>query len=135
MREADAELQPLKETPKPFNLVLAQMEDGVLHDDLTDKLHELLGDISQHAADTNGDAKGVLSINLTFKLSEGVIHVQAEVKTVAPKQTRARTMFWLTPGNNLSAENPKQRELPLAPRRLPEPEPARQVPTPTPGKG
>jgi len=36
--------------------------------------------------------------------------------------TREPTIFWLTPGNNLSTENPKQ--LPLMPRKLPDERPA-----------
>ncbi|HQR18023.1 MAG TPA: hypothetical protein PK948_06615 [Gemmatimonadales bacterium] len=104
---------PPPEGPKPFPQFLRELEDGVLVDDLGSETREILATLSEHAAQ-NGSAKGRLTLVLNFALgSDGVVQITADYASKLPRSSRARTMGWLTPGNNYSRTNPKQAELPL----------------------
>jgi hypothetical protein len=109
---------------KPFNSVLAQLEGGMLHEELSDKIHDLNAALSEFAAQ-RGQAKGSLTLRLDMTMKNGIVVIKGEVVTKTPKLDREETIFWLSPGNNLSVENPKQ--LPLAPRKLPDVRPAVDV--------
>lgn len=109
-------VKPPTETTQPFTRVLAQIEGGVLHDDLSDDVRELCAKLSQHAAD-NGVAKGALTLVLNFRIERGgVMEIDADVKVKTPRARRERSVFWLTPGNNLTPENPRQ--LTFGPRKV-----------------
>jgi coenzyme F420-reducing hydrogenase beta subunit len=103
-------------TPPPMRTlaaVLAAIDDGVFHNDATDKLKALLADMSNHQQEFGGKVGGIMTINLGFTLDGGLVDVVAKVETKAPKKPNARTVMYLTPENNLSASNPKQRNLPF----------------------
>jgi hypothetical protein len=123
---------PLVEGTKPFSLFLGQLEGGAFHDDLSDDLRALNEKLAEFAAQ-NGLAKGSLVLKFTFKLDrDGVLEVNTDVATKAPKLSRARSVMWLTPGNNITHENPKQISM-FGPRKVAQPEePARTVPEDTP---
>jgi hypothetical protein len=106
------------ERPKPFNQILAQLEAGVLHEELSEKVRDLTAWMSEFAAQ-RGSAKGSLTLRLDFAMEKGLVVIKGEVSAKTPKLDREQTVMWLTPGNNLSNENPKQQ--PLFPRKLPEP--------------
>lgn len=64
--------------------------------------------------------------------SIGSVEIEADIKVKAPKFKREKTHFWLTPGNNLSDQNPKQTQ--MFPRRVggeqPEPRAVGEATTP-----
>lgn len=110
---AQKEPEQLPESAKPFTTILAQLEGGALHEDLSDMVRDLSAKMSEYAAN-NGEAKGALTLTLSFKLDRGgVMDVVADAAVKAPKFKREKSLFWLTPGNNLSPENPRQTSLPL----------------------
>jgi len=117
------------EVKKPFSHALQQIEGGQLNEDLADKMVELNATLSQYA-EKNGVAKGKLKLELDFKLKDGILEIQSKVSIKAPEFRREASIFWLTPGNQLSAENPKQltfgvRSIPAEQaRQAPEAEPA-----------
>ncbi len=109
--------QPLTETAKPFATILTQLEGGVLNADLSDMLRDLNAKMSEHA-ENNAVAKGELVLTLKMKIERGgLLEIQADAKVKAPKFQREKSHFWLTPGNNLTPENPKQPA--LFPRSVP----------------
>lgn len=110
---ADIEPKPMKEAPQPFHLMLARLEGGVLHAELTEKLQGLNGELATLAA-SNGKAKGALFLKLSLvHQRNGMVEVTADIKIDAPKTPRESSIFFVTEGSNLSVENPKQPNLPL----------------------
>lgn len=102
-----------EEGPRGFGPFLSRVDDGRVYDDLGEQLQKLMGELDQYAQ-SFGKAKGELSIALKFSVeANGVVGVTAEIKAKSPKVTRPKSIFWLTKGNNLSAENPRQQKLPL----------------------
>jgi hypothetical protein len=92
---------------------LRTLEDGQLADDLQRGLNELFGDLSNHAAESGGQAKGEATLKIKFALKDGVIGIENELTFKRPKPLRRRTVMWLDSQNNLTPKNPKQQELPL----------------------
>ncbi len=116
---------PKDEGARGFAVLVQQIDDGMLHAELSEVVQEISGELSKHAINTGGVAKG--SITLTLNLSakaNGTVSVEADVKTKRPKAKRPGSVFWLTAGDNLSPENPRQTKLPL--REVPRAE-AREV--------
>jgi hypothetical protein len=102
-----------QEGPRGFGPFLSRIDDGRVYDDLGEQLQKLCGELDQYAQNF-GKAKGELSVNLKLSVeANGVVSVVVDVKTKAPKVTRPKSIFWLTKGNNLSPENPRQQKLPL----------------------
>ncbi len=99
---------------RDFGVFLTHIDDGTLHEDAGRDLQRLAAKLSDHVAQHGGKAKGTLTltVNLTA-LANGTVDVVADVKVKEPKAVRARSVFWLTKGNNLSHENPRQQKLPL----------------------
>ena len=96
-----------------FAQFLGQAENGQLHQDLSDELRNLIGDLSNVFAASGGKPKGKLTLNLSVKLDSGAFVFDADIKTVAPKRARETSIFWATPENNLTNANPRQQRLPL----------------------
>lgn len=93
--------------PRPFSHVLAMMEGGQLQNDASDAMRDLCSALSEHDAQ-QGKAKGTLTIVLDVKMEGGIVEIVGDVKVKAPKLKREKSIFWLTPANDLSQENPKQ---------------------------
>lgn len=103
-----------KEGTRSFAVTLQQIGDGSLHAELSETLQKLCGDLSAHAIQFGADAKGTLTLTLALKASaNGVVGVAGDVKTKAPKAPRVGSVFWLTKGNNLTPDNPRQQKLGL----------------------
>jgi len=115
-----------EEGARSFLVTLAALEDGQLAADLTAKQHDLAKKLAAGAA-VAGRAKGSLSLRLTLNVDAGgTVQIDGEIVVKEPKTLRSRTVMWLSKGDNLVAENPKQIRLPL--REVPAPGPARDVP-------
>lgn len=113
-----ADLKPLKEPTKPFNLILAQLEGGVLHDDLSDELRDAIEHLEEHA-ESYGKAGGTLTLKLSLELEGGLLTIKGDISSKLPKASRKSTVAWVSPGNNVSFANPKQPDLPM--RSVPSP--------------
>lgn len=98
---------------KSFATFLASIEAGTINDDLSRKLRDLIGDMSNHAADY-GAAKGKLQITIDFALDEKVMSVSTDVKVTPPKDKKGKDIFWITPENDLSRQDPRQRRFDFA---------------------
>lgn len=103
-----------EEGPRDFASFLRHIDDGVLHTDASTELHKLAAFLHDYVGTHGGVAKGSLTLTVNLAaLDNGTVDVTADVKTKEPKPKRARSVFWLTKGNNLSPENPRQQKLPL----------------------
>jgi hypothetical protein len=102
------------EGTRGFDAFLRHIDDGVLHADASKELHDLAAKLHDYVGAHGGIAKGSLILTISLAaLANGTVDVVADVKTKEPKPKRARSVFWLTKGNNLSPENPRQQKLPL----------------------
>jgi hypothetical protein len=102
------------EGARSFSVVLAQVGDGDLHDELGDRLHELVGELKHQVEYFQRDAKGTLSLKLNVHArGDGSVVVTGDVAIKKPTRRRAGSTFFLTPGANLTLENPRQQKLPL----------------------
>jgi hypothetical protein len=112
---------------RSFGALMQSLEDGQLHADLSDKLHELNGKLVRHAEST-GKAKGELVLKLKFNADNGgTVEIDCDLTIKEPKPARSRSVMWLTKESHLSAENPKQTKLPLREVAQPKAEEARSV--------
>ena len=103
------------EGTKPFADTLRMFEGGELSSDLAEKLRDLNANLSEHAA-TNSKATGRLTLTISLTHEKGLVTVITDITTKEPKTRRAPTALWLTPGNNLSRQDPRQME--MGPRAL-----------------
>jgi hypothetical protein len=115
---------PPKEKPKDegdrsFGVFFSQIANGQCHDEATTELHELLKFLSFQANQKGpkGDAKGRLTIAIALTVTAGGhVGVKYDVTTKEPKPERSDDLFFLTPGKNLTRDNPVQQ--PLFPREV-----------------
>lgn len=102
-----------EEGARGFAVLLQSVGDGAFHVEVSEMLLELNTKLARHAEDF-GKAKGTIAVTLTVDIDrEGVVTVDPDVKIKTPKPARKKGRYWLTQGNNLSPENPKQQKLPL----------------------
>lgn len=92
-------------------VLLGQLEDGRLNAELADKLRETVATLTNHVAEHGGKPKAKLVLTLDIKLAGGVFAVEPTYKLTLPEPPRTATVFWATPGNGLSLNNPKQGHL------------------------
>lgn len=102
-----------QEGARGFATILAQIGDGVLHSELSEKLQALNTVLFAHA-EKFSNAKGEITLTLKLSMdSMGTTDVTSEIKVKEPKRVSPKSVFWLSKGNNLVNENPKQTKLPL----------------------
>jgi hypothetical protein len=78
------------------------------------ELQTLLKNLAEHAAFTRSDAKGSLTLKLSFSVeSNGITNIGYDIGVKTPKRKTGKTTMWLTRGGNLSVSNPRQQSLPL----------------------
>jgi hypothetical protein len=89
--------------PKPFNDTLVALRYGTLVEDLTKQMNELTAKCAE-----TGRA-GALTLTLQLKPGKGgQIEVFDDIKVKAPKEERGSSIFFVTPENNLTRDDPKQ---------------------------
>jgi hypothetical protein len=90
--------------PKPFNDTLVQLRYGALHDELTDKINEVVT-----AVDRTQKA-GKLTLTLAFKPGKGgQIEIVDDIKATLPKEEKGASIMFATPEGNLQREDPRQK--------------------------
>lgn len=96
---------------RSFAAFLGEVENGVLHADLTEALADLVAALNDHRQQRGGKPKGRIAVTFDFKLDGDVVEVGGEIKLTKPKTERGRSIFWTTPENRLSKLNPRQQDL------------------------
>lgn len=94
-----------------FSQLLTLLEDGELNAELSAQQRDVIEALACHAQETGKVAAGGITRKLDFKLKEGVFEVTGDVSTRTPKAERRRSIFWSTPDNHLTPENPRQHKL------------------------
>lgn len=102
------------EGPRSFTHFLEAASDGALKDELSDLLHELIGAMEDESSARDVKVKGELTMKLRFEMEpSGIVRLAYDVKTKKPPRAMRPGLFWSTGGGNLSAENPRQPQLPF----------------------
>lgn len=94
-----------------FNMLITQLEGGALNEELSDKIREIISEISDAAMDRAGTHKGELTLKLKFEMNhkDKIVEVAADVVSKLPKCPRGRAgLFWADEDGNLLRENPRQ---------------------------
>ena len=114
---------PADKSIRSFSVVLSALEGGSFNAELSKELRDLIADLNDHMAAYGGKAvAGKIDIALNLKLADGILEISADKKITKPKAKRGRSIFWVTPENNLSQENPQQRTFGFAEQKRPRPE-------------
>ena len=111
---------------RTFSAFVAMLEDGALHDELSDALRDLNAAMNNHVLKYGGKAKGKLALNVELTLADGVFEITADFKASEPRPKRGRSIAWSTPSNHFSPENPRQMNL-FGPREVHTPAEVRAV--------
>jgi hypothetical protein len=102
-----------EEGPRNFGVTLSQIGYGDLQAELGEELQALNKKLAL-VASQQGKAKGKLTLVLSIlHEAKGLVTIDAEIKIAEPRRARARSIFFTTPGGNLSLEDPRQQKLPL----------------------
>jgi hypothetical protein len=98
-------------TAKSFSQFIQLMEDGEFHADLSNALQTINAALNQHMIDHGGKPKGKLSIDINFRLEDGVFEITGGIDIKVPKTPRGKTIAWSTPDNQFTPQNPRQMQL------------------------
>ena len=88
--------------------LMAGLENGAFHDDVSKALRSVISDLSDHKLSHGGKPAGEITISLKFKLDENVMDIVPEFKVKVPKVSRGRSIYFVTPENGLSRQDPRQ---------------------------
>lgn len=103
-----------EEGPRAFGNVLTELDGGMAHVELSQKLFELTRAVREQSQAQNKTVKGTLTLKLEMACeANGVVAVGYSVTTKEPEPKRARSIMWMTRSGNLTPQNPKQQTLPL----------------------
>ena len=104
------------EGPRSFAKLVTELGDGECQIELSKALHELVQQLREEALRRGPQGVSKAALTLTLALTaeaRGVVTVAYEVKAKPPARLTTATTYWVTKGGNLSAENPRQANLPL----------------------
>lgn len=105
--------EPKEEGPRGFSVILAQLQDGALHGELGAELQKLVAHLGEQSNRFQRPSKGALTLTLNVVAVGSTVEVTGDVKVKTPKVPRERSVFYRTPGGNLTLDNPKQQKLAL----------------------
>lgn len=87
-------------------------DDGNFAREASDDLRDVVAAIEDAAAaGGRGVPTATLTMKFTLKRDGGVITVVPEIKTTKPKRQRNVSVYYATPENNLTRNNPRQAEM------------------------
>jgi hypothetical protein len=113
-RKAATEETGEVEGPRSFVSFLNNIADGEAEGELSYQLHELVKRMREESVARGDTVSGGLTLKLKFKVDNlGHVIVGYKVTKTEPDRKTSGAHFWLTKGNNLTVENPKQQKLPL----------------------
>lgn len=88
---------------KQFSDVLQELRYGTLHDELTERLQEVVN----ACIDTGKVGSMTLSIKLKPGLG-GELEITDQIKTTIPELAKGSSIMWATPEGNLQRQDPRQ---------------------------
>jgi hypothetical protein len=108
--------EPAKEEgARSFAVLMRQLQEGDYEGEVSEKFQELVARLGAHAERFSCVAKGHidLKLNVTAEANGVFTVVPGDIRTKWPLTPRAKEIYYLTKGKNLTRENPRQQKLPL----------------------
>lgn len=101
-----------EEGPRSFALTLQKLDDGEAEIRLSEELHELLQKLAETAYERRDTAVGAMTLALKFEVEpNGSVEIAYQTSVKLPSKRSGKAVMFLTPGANLTPENPKQQKL------------------------
>lgn len=98
---------------RPFIDFLRDQRGGATEEELAEALNKLVGDVER--AGKKGTLTFKIEVSPVAKETSGQVIVHDEITLKLPKPKRSSTLYFSTPENNLSRNDPRQQSLPLKP--------------------
>lgn len=102
-------------TFRTFSDLLQFLEDGQLHQDLTDKTNEINDNLTNYVLTHGGTPSAEITLTIKFKHDKGVVTLTPSLKSKLPVEPRRPAMVWQT-SDGFSPQNPKQMHMFDSPR-------------------
>lgn len=100
------------EGPRNFGVFLSRVDDGDAVIALSAEQHKLMTVLATEADRIQGTVKGSLTLKLDFAVEHnGVVGVKYSIARKEPSPARGGSVFFMSKGNNLEVENPRQKKL------------------------
>lgn len=105
-----ADGRALRPAASTFGQFIGFLEDGQFDADVAVDLKELAAQLQDIAA-TQGTAKGKLTVEIDFKVNNGMFVIAAKHKMKLPEAPRAQSVAWTTEDNRFTPHKPNQGQL------------------------
>jgi hypothetical protein len=110
---------------RPFADVLLEMQSGLVHGDLTTRLHELTTAVREHGK--GGAISLTIKVEPVTKGDGGTVTVSGAIAAKIPRSEPKKSIFFLAEDGNLSRDDPRQLHLPLREVAAPAATPLREA--------
>lgn len=105
-----ADGRALRPAASTFGQFIGFLEDGQFDADVALALKEMAANL-QDIASTQGTAKGKLTVEIDFKVDNGMFVIAAKHKIKMPEENRPRSVAWTTEDNRFTPHKPNQGQL------------------------
>jgi hypothetical protein len=105
-----ADGRALRPAASTFGQFIAFLEDGQFDADVALDLKNMAADLQDLAAQ-QGSAKGKLTVEVDFKVENGMFIIAAKHKVKLPDPTRPKSVAWTTEDNRFTPHKPNQGQL------------------------
>lgn len=106
---------------RSFNIFLAELAEGEVHNDLTEELKKLVIAMRESAMANGGKASGTITLKLGFKIDRGAFVTTPDVSVKLPKRPPyPMSLHWSTPDGTLTRSDPRQQNLAFRDVNVPE---------------
>lgn len=105
-----ADGRPLRPAASTFGQFIGFLEDGQFDADVAVDLRDMAAEIQDIAAQ-QGSAKAKLTVEIDFKVENGMFIIAAKHKIKLPDPVRAKSVAWTTEDNRFTPHKPNQGQL------------------------
>jgi hypothetical protein len=105
-----ADGRPLRPAASTFGQFIGFLEDGQFDADVAVDLRDMAAEIQDIAAQ-QGSAKAKLTVEIDFKVENGMFIIAAKHKVKLPDPVRAKSVAWTTEDNRFTPHKPNQGQL------------------------
>jgi hypothetical protein len=100
-----------QEPSRSFNAFFARLADEEAHGEASAELHGLLAHLRSLSRMANGPKTGTLTITIKVSVEADIVDIGYDVTAKKPKPPRKKDRAWLSRGDNIVYEDPRQMSL------------------------
>lgn len=98
---------------RSFADLLRHIEGGAFLNEISDAMRDLIAEMENRHADGANKVKAKVKLELSLTYDRGAYDLVPKFETKLPDLPRQRSIFYATPENNLTPQNPRQMNLDL----------------------